>query len=292
MSRRDFFVARDGVRLRAVEEGNPECPIVVFVHGYPDDLSVWDGVVEQLLDDARIVRYDVRGAGLSDAPKKKSAYLNHELTQDLLAVVDAVEEGACFHLVGHDWGSIQLWDAVTDPDLVHRILSFVSASGPSVDYVAAQARKAMFQEGWAEKAKALNQAMHSWYIALFQLPWLPEWSWSERVSPFVLKGIAKAEGIPFERLDTPHRVKNGRHGVALYRANMPKRLTSPTPRPSDVPVHVLVPKQDNYVSTYIAYACEPWLSTVQFEEVDGGHWFFLKNPDPFVQAVRQHLKFW
>src|SRR5699024_11108848 len=119
---------RDGLQLHAIEEGNSEGELIVFVHGYPDDSEVWDGVVEDLVEDFHILRYDVRGAGLSDVPQQRADYLMPELVADLLAVVDATAPDKNFHLVGHDWGSIQLWEAVTDPALHERIRSFVSAS--------------------------------------------------------------------------------------------------------------------------------------------------------------------
>ena len=51
------------------------------------------------------------------------------------AVVDAVSPERPVHLVGHDWGSIQAWAAVTDPSLGDRFASFTSMSGPSLDHV-------------------------------------------------------------------------------------------------------------------------------------------------------------
>ena len=68
----------DGLQLSALVEGRKTGPTLVFVHGWPDNLHVWDGVVEQLKDRYRIVRYDVRGAGRSEAPK---SFLGYRLTQ-------------------------------------------------------------------------------------------------------------------------------------------------------------------------------------------------------------------
>ena len=95
-----FYVEREGVRLHARDEGPRDAPLVVMVHGYPDDLTVWDGVVALLRDRFRILRYDVRGAGLSDTPKPVAAYALEELKADLFAVVDRVAPGAAFHIVG------------------------------------------------------------------------------------------------------------------------------------------------------------------------------------------------
>src|SRR6202044_3845028 len=64
----------DGGRIAAFEEGNPEGPTVVLVHGFPDSHVLWDGVVPRLAERFRIIRYDNRGVGQSSAPKGVSAY--------------------------------------------------------------------------------------------------------------------------------------------------------------------------------------------------------------------------
>jgi len=290
MTTRSFYVERDGLRLHAVEEGNQYGPLLVFVHGYPDDKEVWDPVIAPLLDEFRILRYDVRGAGLSDVPAKRDDYLMPELVADLLAVVDAVKPEGTFHVIGHDWGSIQLWEAVTDPIASERIASFVSASGPCLDHIAMQMQQAAKKGGLKERARALTQAAKSWYIGMFQLPVLPELAWSKGSAPKVEKRIAAAENIPYAAFQSAQRSKNGTHGIQLYRANVPKRLRQPEPRASRVPTHVLIPKNDNYVSEYIARSCEPWVQSVQFEPVEGGHWFYLAQPEIFAEAIRKHVK--
>lgn len=286
---RSFYVERDGLRLNVVEEGNREGPLVVLVHGYPDDKQVWDGVASLLRDDFRVVRYDVRGAGFSDVPSTTEEYHLRELTADLEAVVDAVAPGETFHVAGHDWGSIQLWEAVTDPRLQERICSFVSASGPSLDHVAHQMHSAFRKGSLRERLRAANQAMRSWYIGAFQIPVLPELAWSKRAAPWVEKRIAAMENIPLTAFQSPQRSQNGTTGVELYRANVPERLKTPQPRKSDVPTRVLVPTGDTYVSGYIAHSCEPWASSLEFQPVDGGHWFYLSRPKIFADAVRSHV---
>ena len=43
-----FVDSADGVRIAVYEEGNPEGPTVVLVHGFPDSHVLWDGVVPLL----------------------------------------------------------------------------------------------------------------------------------------------------------------------------------------------------------------------------------------------------
>src|SRR5581483_5203510 len=138
VSRARTVSTSDGLKLKVYVTPGPsaEAPTVVLVHGYPDDHTVWDGVVAELKQHARVATYDVRGAGQSDVPAKVADYRLDQLSRDLLAVIDAVSPGAPVHLVAHDWGSIQAWETVTDPDARDRLISYTSISGPCLDHVA------------------------------------------------------------------------------------------------------------------------------------------------------------
>jgi len=114
----------DGVRLAVQERGSTtEAPTVVAVHGYPDDHRVWQGVADDLAVDHRFVTYDVRGAGASDAPSTRAGYRLDRLAEDLAAVLDAVSPDRPVHLLGHDWGAIQAWHAVTTSGFAERVRS-------------------------------------------------------------------------------------------------------------------------------------------------------------------------
>ena len=52
-----FVDSVDGVRIAVYEQGNPDGPTLVMSHGWPDSHVLWDGVVPQLADRFRIIRY-------------------------------------------------------------------------------------------------------------------------------------------------------------------------------------------------------------------------------------------
>src|SRR6185369_8815846 len=96
-----FIDSEDGVRLAVYQEGNPDGPTVVLVHGWPDTHVLWDGVVPLLADRFRIVRYDNRGAGKSTVPKKFSAFTMPCFANDFAAVIDAIAPGQPVHVLAH-----------------------------------------------------------------------------------------------------------------------------------------------------------------------------------------------
>src|SRR3954471_20527612 len=192
------LISSGDVRL-AVREHSPAGsgrPTVVLVHGYPDQQDTWDTLVAQLpLGDWHVVTYDVRGAGDSDAPRDRTAYRTDRLVDDLVAVLDAVlPDGEQVHLIGHDWGSCQLWDAVaaevTDPRLKGRIATFTSISGPSLDHMAWLLRHPDGREQALRK-----QRRHSAYIGFFCAPVLPVVAW--RLGHRLMsRRITAKEGLP------------------------------------------------------------------------------------------------
>ncbi|MEV0352918.1 SDR family oxidoreductase [Nonomuraea sp. NPDC050680] len=207
------WVESDDVRLAVFEEGDPGDPTILLIHGYPDTHRVWDEVAERLRDRFHVVRYDVRGAGASTAPRHTGDYALHRLAGDLAAVLDAIGKPRV-HLVGHDWGSLQGWDAVTRPGLRDRIASFTSFGGPGL----ARARHFMRH---GRRRDVLSQAVRSWYIGAFRLPVLPELAWSTFMPRVLERSMRRGDGLeprPGHPADTLR--SDARNGLRLYRSNM------------------------------------------------------------------------
>lgn len=101
-------------------------PTIIMVHGFPDNSLIWQKIAERLSPLFNVVAYDVRGAGGSSIPQHTADYKLKHLIDDLEAVINHISPQQKVHLVGHDWGSIQCWEAVTSPHLHSKIASFTS----------------------------------------------------------------------------------------------------------------------------------------------------------------------
>ncbi|MGH3262620.1 MAG: alpha/beta fold hydrolase [Trebonia sp.] len=261
----------DGVRLAVYSDGDPGATTIVAVHGYPDNHSVWDGLAALLAERYRVVRYDVRGAGASDAPGARGAYRMGQLVDDLGAVLDAVSPSAPVHLLGHDWGSVQCWPALAEARVAGRIASFTSVSGPSLDHTGAWLRD------WRRHAgAALRQLASSYYVALFQLPVLPELLWRSGAIDAVL-----AQGA------TVHRAEHDKiNGLELYRANIFRGLRRPASHRIAVPVQVIAPRGDVFVSPALqTQAPVDYVDDLRVRIVDSGHWVICEQPDTVAGAI-------
>lgn len=276
----------DGV-LALRSWGAPGRPVVVCVHGYPDNSSKWEDVARHLVPDFQVVAYDVRGAGESFTPRDRQGYALPRLTADFRAVIDAVSPGAPVHLVGHDWGSVQSWEFVTDPSLAGRIASYTSCSGPCLDHVGHWMRDQLRHPTPARLGRVGLQALKSWYVYLFHLPWVPEALWRHALGPNWPRLMRLLERT--EVTARPTQTTDGVHGIGLYRANMLPRLLRPGARHAHAPVQVLVPTQDRFVSPWLSEDLGRWAPQLQRTEIPAGHWVTLKQPELFAGHVRRFI---
>jgi pimeloyl-ACP methyl ester carboxylesterase len=274
--------------VREHSPAGPGRPTVVLVHGYPDEQGTWDELVSRLpLDDWHVVTYDVRGAGLSDAPRDRAAYHTDRLVDDLVAVLDEVQtDGEQVHLVGHDWGSCQLWDAVaaerTDPRLTGRVASFTSISGPSLDHMAWLLRHPDGREAALRK-----QRRHSAYIGWFCMPVLPVLSW--RLGHRLISWrLTSKEGLPRDHFG-PRLASNAVNGLAIYRANVVQRMRRPSTLRVEVPVLAVRPLRDPFLTALSVDSLDEHCSDVRVEEVDAGHWAIVTEADRIAALVQEHV---
>lgn len=276
-----------GLSLFVTEYGERGRPTVVLVHGFPDTSTVWEPVADRLASDLHVVAYDVRGAGRSDVPSDRNGYALPMLVDDLEAVLDQTSPEAPVHLVAHDWGSVQGWEAVTTNGLSNRFASFTSISGPPLDYAGLWAREhRSFRP--ADLRQSVGQALHSWYIAYFHLPLLPElMTRCGRATNLWAAALQRMEHAPTDgHWPAVTFGTDFAHGVELYRANVRGRLRHPVARHTDVPVQLLVPVRDHYVRPALLAGLEAWASLMWRRPVDAGHWVIRTNPDDVARWVR------
>lgn len=271
-------VASNGVNLHVATWGDRKKTPVVLVHGYPDNHQVWKPVAERLAKNHFVIAYDVRGAGQSDAPKRARDYQLDLLSQDLAAVVDAVIPGRRFHLVGHDWGSIQSWESVTTERLKSRIASYTTISGPSLDHAAHWMLARTLNLSPAAKAKVMKQLLSSWYIGLFQLPVLAPAAWQAGFGKLWPTYLEMREGVT-ETEPNATQTEDGVNGVQLYRANFRDKLINPEKRYAACPVQLIVPTRDNYVGTQLFEDLHHWVPELYRRDINAGHWVPLSHPD-------------
>lgn len=280
-------VRGDDLDIAVFERGDPASTTVVLVHGFPDTHAVWDGVAEHLAQEFHVVSYDVRGAGASGRPTSRAGYDFDHLVADLAAVVDAVSPDAPVHLVGHDWGSIQSWEAVLGGTLDGRLASFTSMSGPSLEHVSRwmRARRSLRP---SLLRPLLRQGARSWYTAAFQLPKLPELIWRTVMPGAFRRYLQRTEGVSARAMPGPTLPRDAANGVQLYRQNMRRR--SPGPASTDLPVQLIVPVDDRFVTPDLLDDVHLHVPNLHRRDVAGGHWLLAVEPERVAGWIADHVR--
>ena len=97
-----FIRLSNGVNVHLRDEGDPDAPPIVLVHGHTEDLHTWNHIVKNLIESFRVIRFDLRRHGLT-GPAPDNDYRIENYVSDLSLIVDHIGIDS-FVLVGHSMG--------------------------------------------------------------------------------------------------------------------------------------------------------------------------------------------
>ena len=100
-----------GLRLHVREWGKPDGPAILFIHGWSQNHLCWAKQYESTLaDEFRLVAYDLRGHGMSEAPLEPEHYTDGTLwADDVAAIIDQLRLDRPV-LVGWSYGAFVICD--------------------------------------------------------------------------------------------------------------------------------------------------------------------------------------
>jgi pimeloyl-ACP methyl ester carboxylesterase len=146
------------VRLHYAESGRRGARLVLLLHGFPECWYSWRHQLTALGERFHVVAPDLRGYNLSDKPARVEDYRMEKLVGDVLGLMDhfGVRDAG---VVGHDWGAAIAWAvAARHPERVWKVAALQVPPLPV----------------WFANM-TVKQALSSWYMFFFQIPYLPEW---------------------------------------------------------------------------------------------------------------------
>ena len=277
----------NGVRLQYVEKSpsnGGRAPLVVLLHGFPETWWSWRRQIDALVAAGfRVVAPDQRGYADSD---KHGPYDIDTLAADVCALIDHVapqEKRAI--VVGHDWGGGVAWHlASTRPEHCTRLV-VMNCPHPTMMLRALRSK-------WSQIKK-------SWYMFMFQLPFLPERFLTRgggRGIPKMFRAMAvdrtnfsDEELAPF--VEAACKPGAAKAMIGWYRAAIRQGLFRPGPSESTPKIEVptlLLWAMDDKALGYddLVPGTERWVPGLRIETIPHcGHFVQQEQPD----AVNQRL---
>jgi pimeloyl-ACP methyl ester carboxylesterase len=267
-------VPGDGIELAVLDDGDPDAPAVLLVHGFPDSADLWRHQVPALTGAGlRAIAPDMRGFGESDKPDAVEDYRLSRAVADLGAVLDALGVERA-RVVGHDWGAAVSWAfAALRPERVERLVA-MSVGHPG-------ARRSL-----ADREKA-------WYTLLFQFEGVAE-ALLTRDDWRLFREWLREDGDVERYVADLSRPGALTAGLNWYRANLhPARQLEPRPSLPAVaaPTLGLWSAGDHYLNE------EPMLRSAdhvtggwRYERIEGAsHWMQLDAPERVNELLVQFL---
>jgi pimeloyl-ACP methyl ester carboxylesterase len=152
--------------VRALGHGDD---LVVLLHGWPEDATMWRRVAPMLVDlGYRVACPDLKGFGRSDKPRR--GYDPETLADEISQLIRNLHVRKAV-VVGHDWGgAVALATAFRHPG---RVRSLVIASAP---YREIDLRRA-------------------WHVPLLNVPVLPEVAFRNAAEPLLRRAFAYAATV-------------------------------------------------------------------------------------------------
>lgn len=278
------------------ESGDPMGQPVILLHGFPDDVRTWDGVVEPLAQRGyRVLVPYLRGYGptrFRDAQAPRMAQ-QAALGQDLLDFMAALQLPPAA-LAGYDWGGrAACLAAILAPE---RVRALVSIGGYNVQNTIAPPHPASaLQEraNWyqwyfnTERGVAGLEKNRRDICRLLWRDWSPGWRFDESTFEATAKSWDNPDFVPIVIHSYRHR---HRHAPGDPRFDAIERRLAQRP-PITVPSAVLHGAEDGVdLSRSKDGDMRLFPTGTPYSLVErAGHFFPRERPDAIVEALQQLL---
>ncbi|WP_426566121.1 alpha/beta fold hydrolase [Angustibacter sp. McL0619] len=279
MSRRHLRREHAGAEFELLvrDEGPPDGPVALLLHGFPQHGGLWQGCLPGLHElGLRTLAPDQRGYSPQPQPRDVEAYRLGPLVADALAVLDDVGAQRAV-VVGHDWGALVGWAlAAHHPE---RVRGLVALSVPHPHAFGRAIREDAEQQQLSDYFGLLRKEGTAERVLLGDD--------AAALRRFFEGGSLTADAV--QDYLAPMLSEDGLRGpLSWYRAMAGPELAA-VPRIS-VPTVYVSAEHDLGVGRAAAQWCADYVDG-PYRRVDlsGTHWIVDEEPDVVVRAVASLL---
>lgn len=239
------------------EEWENEGPLLVFLHGFPNNSLLWAPQVEHFKSRYHILNFNLPGS-FHGKVKSKREFRTHHI-QDF--IIDTIKDRLKKHpkdviLVGHDLGCFILTEVGKQLSALIKAQIFISG---------------MPLKLYSMQLKEPSQLMKSWYVGVLQLPGAPA-----LVKKLLQKKMKKrAYSISHIREDSPlcTEAPFGFEPVYLYQELAQKAAhLKPEQEKSIIPTTFIFGDDDRFLNIPSEHNARKLFENVEIKTLTGGHW--------------------
>jgi len=270
-----------GLKTSWLESGPKTKPIMLFLHGFPDNAYVWSNQIKYFQKKFHIIAPFLRGVGHSEASHDSHRYHIQAVSLDLLAILRDVDPTGKkeIYIVAHDIGTGHAWYLA--PLLGKRLKGLVVING-------AQSR-----QFFNRLKKNAYQLLKSWYMYFFFLPWLPEIAIKGIPLGFKKQMLVRG-GAPKSYVNHfQESLKNAHILVKYYRGSLLgflQEIASQKKVKLKAPVLAISSLDDKFLEPANLHELEPLTEKPYVEIIEGKHWIMLEDPDRINKLINKFIQ--
>jgi pimeloyl-ACP methyl ester carboxylesterase len=258
--------------IRLYFENHGRGPALVLAHGFACGVRSWDPQLRGLTDRYRVIVYDARGHGLSEAPREASAYSQQHMVDDLCGLMNHL--GLDTAAVGglSMGGNVALNFAFAHPERVSALI--VADTGAGSDDTARMVARSL------QGADVLESDGIEAYV---------DWAMSHPAfARFVSRGAEE------ERFMRSCLMTNRAHGIALSTRGVQAKRPSiyalePQLRRLEMPALLIVGEHDEACLPVHAFMARTIANASHHVLAGAGHLTNLEAPEGFNRLVAEFL---
>lgn len=280
-----------GITLHCHSSGNPDQPLLVFLHGFPEGAFIWDATLHALSHDFYCVAPNLRGYGLSSQPANVQDYRPKLLVQDLVALIEQLSPGRlAAAVIGHDWGGALAWNLANQHPRLMQQLLIINAPHPGSFVRELQRNPAQ---------QAASQYMH--YLRRPQTPQELLANDGAKLFDFFRNAHGQSPTwlTPTLRAQYAAHWQRGLHGPCAYYAASPlvpprgddqsihQLALSDAMLRIEVPTHILWGEQDVALHPQLLEGLDAWIAQLHIQRIpDASHWLVHEKPQLVMDTLR------